>query len=101
VLSHLKDEPLLDLSFLSRSGDSIDAPNVSIEHADVLAGIDVRLADEGAIADIVAPSGDDTSFSSCESRGKAFVYGVWICVDWLCRFRDRGRSIAGDCDGSP
>ena len=65
------------MSFLSRSGGPIDPPNVSIELSEVsIAAIGEPLVNECAIVDIVAPSGDDTSFSSCESRGE---YNIHSC----------------------
>jgi hypothetical protein len=35
ILPQLKDEPPMGLSFLSRSNDSIDAPELSITHSEV------------------------------------------------------------------
>jgi hypothetical protein len=70
LLPLLKDESLVDFSLLSRSGDSIEVSNASIQRSEVsITGIGVPLVEEGTIAEIVAPPGDDTSCSSCESRG--------------------------------
>jgi hypothetical protein len=72
-LPQLKDELPIDLSFLSRSNDSIDAPELSINHSEV--SIDVQLESKDSqvhiepIRDLVASFDGDTSVSSCESRG--------------------------------
>jgi hypothetical protein len=83
TLPEIKDEPLLDISFHSRSGDSINASNLSIEHSEVsIAGLGEPLIDETAIADLVAPSGEDTSVSSCSSRGEVPFILVYSLFDW-------------------
>ena len=72
-LPQLKDEPPLDLSFFSHSNDSVDPSNLSIGHSEVSMDIPVESKDNevhiNTITDLVAPSEEDTSYSSCESRG--------------------------------